>query len=192
MLFNTLIKGPRKLTVLHLSECSLTGRYVPALVKTLQGEHCQLVQLSLGGNEIANEGVRLLVDNVLTKEHCKLTDLDLAYCSLTRQCISTLCKALQDKRCELNVLSLGDNDIGDKGACVLFKDALTKKNCKLTELRLDRCGLTDKCIPTLCKTLQDERCRLKTLRLYGNNEFVVCCYSECISTPVVECISTPG
>ena len=171
VLFESLINGPRNLTALHLSECSLTDRCVPALVKTLQDEHCKLVKLSLGGNEIANEGVRLLVDNVLTKEHCQLTDLDLAYCSLTRQCISTLCKALQDKRCELNVLSLGDNDIGDKGACVLFKDALTKKNCKLTELRLDRCGLTDKCIPTLCKTLQDGRCRLKTLRLYGNNEF---------------------
>ena len=220
VLFNTLIKGPRKLTVLILSECSLTGRCIPALVTTLQDEHCKLVKLSLGNNNIGDEGVRLLVDNVLTKEHCKLTELDLGSCSLTRQCISRLCKtlqdehcklvklslgnnnigdegvrllvdnavtkehckltelhlqtcsltrqcisilskALQDQRCKLNVLGLAGNDIGDEGACVLFEDALTNKNCKLTGLHLGHCGLTDKCIPTLCKTLQDERCGLK-------------------------------
>ena len=168
VLFITLIKGPRKLTVLRLSNCSLTGQCVPTLVTTLQDEHCKLVKLSLGGNKIGNEVVRLLCDNALTKEHCKLTDLDLGYCSLTRQCISRLSKALQDERCKLNVLSLMDNDIGDEGACVLFEDALTNENCKLTELALTKCSLTDNCIPILCKTLQDERCGLKTLNLSIN------------------------
>ncbi len=168
VLFNTLIKGPHKLTVLRLTECSLTGQCVPALVKTLQDEHCKLVELSLGGNKIGDDGVRLLCDDALTKENCRLTDLYLGNCSLTRQCISILSKALQDERCKLNVVSLWHNDIGDKGACVLFEDALTKENCKLTELYLDRCGLTGECIPTLCKTLQNERCGLKTLSLYDN------------------------
>ncbi len=168
VLFNTLIKGPRKLTVLHLSDCSLTGRCVPTLVTTLQDQHCKLVELSLEGNKIGDEGVRLLCDNALTKEHCKLTVLDLGNCSLTRQCISRLSKALQDQRCKLNVLSLAGSDIGDEGACVLFENALTNENCKLTELCLRFCVLTDKCIPTLCKTLEDERCGLKTLSLLPN------------------------
>ena len=168
VLFNTLIKGPRKLTVLRLSECSLTGQCVPALVKTLQDEHCKLVKLSLGFNNIGDEGVRLLLDEALAKEHCKLTVLNLDNCSLTIQCISRLYQALQDERCKLNVLSLDNSDIGDEGACVLFEDALTNENCKLTELYLFGCSLTDKCIPTLCKTLQDVRCRLKTLRLVAN------------------------
>jgi Ran GTPase-activating protein (RanGAP) involved in mRNA processing and transport len=77
VLFNTLIKGPRKLTALHLEICSLTGGCVPTLVTTLQDEHCKLVELSLGGNDIGDEGVRLLCDNALTKEHCKLTVLNL-------------------------------------------------------------------------------------------------------------------
>ncbi len=171
VLFNTLIKGTRKLTALRLSTCSLTGRCVPTLVTTLQDEHCKLVQLSLGNNNIGDEGVRLLVDNVLTKEHCKLTELDLRYCSLTRQCISRLSNALQDERCKLNVLKLAGDGIGDEGACVLFEDALTDENCKLSELDLFQCSLTDKCITTLCKTLQDERCGLKTLNLLGNHEF---------------------
>ena len=168
VLFNTLIKRPRKLTALRLEVCSLTGRCVPALVETLQDEHCKLVELSLEGNNIGDEGVRLLCDNALAKEHCKLTNLNLCSCSLTRQCISRLCKALQDEHCKLNVLSLRSNDIGDEGACVLFEDALTNENCKLTELNLNWCSLTDKCIPTLCKTLQDERCGLKTVWLLMN------------------------
>ena len=171
VLFNTLIKGHRKLTVLHLAACSLTGQCVPALVRTLQDEHCKLVQLALEDNKIGDGGVRLLCDNALTKEHCKLTFLRIVGCSLTRQCISRLSKALQDERCKLNVLNMGDNGIGDKGACVLFEDALTNENCKLTELHLVRCSLTDKCIPTLCKTLQDEHCGLKLLRLWTNYKF---------------------
>ncbi len=170
VLFNTLIKGPRKLTVLRLEDCLLTGRCVPALVATLQDEHCKLVELSLGYNNIGDEGVHLLVDDALTKELCKLTDLNLGNCSLTIQCISRLYQALQDERCKLNVLSLDNNDIGDEGACVLFEDALTNENCKLTELNLFQCSLTDKCIPTLCKTLQDGRCGLKTLSL-SHDEF---------------------
>ncbi len=166
VLFNTLIKGPRKLTVLSLPACSLTGQCVPALVKTLQDEHCKLVELSLGGNKIGFEGVRLLCDDVLTKKNCRLTDLNLDNCSLTRQCISRLSKALQDEHCKLNVLSLNLNDIGDEGVCVLFEDALTNGNCNLTELDLRDCSLTDKCIPTLCETLQDKRCGLKTLHLF--------------------------
>ncbi len=169
VLFNTLIKGPRKLTVLRLSECSLTGQCVPTLVTTLQDEHCKLVKLSLGYNNIGDEGVRLLVDEALTKKHCKLTDLDLGYCSLTLECIVILSKALQDEHCKLNVLCLWHNDFGDEGVCVLFS-ALTNDNCKLTELNLHDCSLTDKCIPTLCKTLQDGRCGLKTLSL-SHDEF---------------------
>ena len=100
VLFNALIKGPRKLTELSVKHCSLTSQCVPALVKMLQGEHCKILKLSIGLNNIGDEGVRLLCENALTEEHCKLTDLFLEYCSLTEHCISYLCKALQDERCK--------------------------------------------------------------------------------------------
>ena len=61
------------------------------------------------------------------------------------------------------------NKIGDEGACVLFEDGITKEHCKLTELILDNDSLTDKCIPRLCKALQDERCKLTKLSLYSGN-----------------------
>jgi Ran GTPase-activating protein (RanGAP) involved in mRNA processing and transport len=110
----------------------------------------------------------MLFEDALSKEHCKLTKLTLSKCSLTDCCIPSLCKALQDERCQLTDLSLGYNAIGDKGACMLFKDALTKEHCKLTELNLGKCSLTDQCIPSLCKALQDE-CRQLTVLSLGNN-----------------------
>ena len=169
MLFEDgLTKEHCKLTKLDLSYCSLTDQCVPSLCKALQDEVCRLTDLSLRGNDIGNKGASTLFEDALTKEHCKLTKLDLSYCSLTDQCIPSLCKALQDEVCRLTDLSLRGNDLGDKGACTLFEDALTKEHCKLTKLNLGRCSLTDRCIPSLLKALQDEHCGLDELRLGGN------------------------
>jgi hypothetical protein len=110
------------------------------LCKALQDERCQLTLLSLSNNAIGDEGVDMLFEDALMQEHCKLTELNLDECSLTDQCIRTvpsLCKALQDERCQLTNLSLGCNAIGDKGACMLFEDALMQEHCKLTELQLN-------------------------------------------------------
>ena len=168
VLFDTLTKGLRKLTTLDISACELTDRCIPMLVKALQDERCQLTVLLLGFNDIGDEGVGMLFEDALTKEHCKLTKLNLSKCALTDQCIPSLCKALQDERCQLTVLLLGINAIGDEGACMLFEDALTKEHCKLTELDIYKCSLTDRCIPSLCKALQDERCQLTDLILGWN------------------------
>jgi GTPase SAR1 family protein len=169
MLFeDALTKEHCKLTKLDLSKCSLTDRCIPSLCKALQDEHCQLTVLLLRENAIGDKCARMLFEDALTKEHCKLTELNLGMCSLTDRCIPSLCKALQDKHCQLTVLLLWENAIGDKGAGMLFEDALTKEHCKLTELNLARCSLTDRCIPSLCKALQDERCKLTELRLYAN------------------------
>ena len=51
---------------------------------------------------------------------------------------------------------------------MLFEKALTKEHCKLTNLSLHCCSLTDQCIAKLCNALQDERCRLTNLTLENN------------------------
>ena len=79
-----------------------------------------------------------------------------------------MCKALQDERCQLTVLSLNSNNIGDEGACTLFETAYTKENCKLTKLRLCHCSLTDRSVPALHKALKDRR-RSINLDLNGNS-----------------------
>jgi Leucine-rich repeat (LRR) protein len=168
VLCDTLTKGLCKLNRLDVGECKLTDQCIPIFVFALQDERCQLTDLSLGFNAIGDEGACMLFEDALTKEHCKLTVLDLSKCLLTDQCIPSLCKALKDERCQLTVLLLADNAIGDEGACMLFEDALTKEHCKLTVLDLRDCSLTDQCIPSLWKALQDERCQLTDLSLGSN------------------------
>ena len=168
VLCHTLINGLCKLSKLQVARCSLTNRCIPSLCKTLQDERCQLTVLSLECNDVNDGGVDMLFKNALSKEHCKLTELDLSNCSLTDRCIPGLCTTLQDECCKLTDLSLSENVISDAGASMLFKDALSNEHCKLTELDLSHCSLTDRCIPSLCTTLQDEHCKLTDLSLSEN------------------------
>ena len=164
LLFDTLTtKGPRKLTTLNLVDCSLTYKFIPHI-----GDPFNLTYLSLAGNDLRDVGVRLLCDNFLSNEHCKLTHLILYMCSITHRSISKLCETLCGEHSELWTLDLSDNPITDEGACMLFEDALTKEHCKLNELDITRCSLTHRCIPTLCRTLQNEHCKLTNLRLDHN------------------------
>ena len=158
-----------KLTKLDLWWCSLTNECVPALCELLKNECCNLIDLSLKDNSgIKDEGLRILCEDALTNEHCKLERLDLKDCSLTDDCLPELCNALQDERCKLICLSLSQNKIADKGLHMLCELALTKKHCKLLELNLDGCSLTDECIPDLSNALEDEHCKLTCLSLSQN------------------------
>ena len=168
MLSESLTKQHCKLTKLDLSKCGLTHQCIPKLCQALQDERCHLTVLLLAENDIGDEGVGTLFENALTNDHCKLTELDLRECSLTEHCIPRMCEALQNESCKLTVLLLWNNNIGDKGVVMLFQDALTKEQCKLTELNLDGCELTDRCISTVSEALQDERCRLTQLSLTSN------------------------
>ena len=169
VLCHTLINGLCKLSKLQVGRCSLTNHCIPRLSKTLQDERCQLTVLSLRWNDINDDGVAMLFKGALSKEHCKLTELDLTGCPLTDCCIPSLCTALQDELCKLTVLSLGSNHITDRGACMLFEDALSNEHCKLTELDLSNCSLTDRCISILCTSLQDDCCKVTDVSLYGND-----------------------
>ena len=95
---------------------------------------------------------------------------NLKHCMQTHECVPALCGLLTNECCNLIDLSLhGNPGIKDEGLHILCKDALTKEHCKLVELNLMYCSLTDECIPDLGKTLQDEHCSLRKLNLYGNN-----------------------
>ncbi len=169
VLCNTLINGLCKLSKLNVNYCSLTNCCIPSLCKTLQDERCQLTVLSLNSNSLNDDGVDMLFKDVLSKEHCKLTKLNLLKSSLTYGCIPSLCTALQNECCKLTVLSLGFNHITDRGACMLFEDALSNEHCKLTKLDLTYCWLTDCCMPSLSKALKDECCKLTVLSLALNH-----------------------
>ena len=167
VLFDTLIKGPSKLTMLGLFYNNLTDQDIPKIVKFLKDEHCQLTSLSLEGNEIGDEGASMLFKDVLTSEFCKLTQLDLGYCHLTDQCMPDLFKALKDERCRLTSLTLDGCKMSEKDVVKLFEDVLTSEHCKLDALGLTLISFPTQCMSSLCKALQDERCQLTELSLGG-------------------------
>ena len=156
-----------KLTHLNLGFCCLTDQCMPDLFKALKDERCRLTSLTLDGCKMSEKDVVTLFEDVLITDRCKLDALGLAGIPFTTQSMSSLCKALQDERCQLTKLSLGTFAIAEEVACMLFTDAITKEHCKLTQLDFYECKMTDKCIPILRTALQDERCRLTRLRLLG-------------------------
>ena len=164
----TLTSEHCKLTNLDLGECFLTAQCMPGLCRLLQNERCQLTSLSLPGNKIGDEGAGMLVKDALMSDHCKLTELNLSSCSLTAQCMSDLYKALKDKRCRLSFLSLAGCRMGETDVITLFEEVLTSEYCKLTKLDLTFIRFTPRCMSSLCKALQDERCQLTLLHLGGN------------------------
>ncbi len=153
------------LTSLNLCWCSLTANCIPALCEVLQDEHCKLSELSLEGNSIGDEGVRMLGTDALGREQCTLTSLNLFCSLLTANCIPALCEVLQDEHCKLSELSLEGNDIGDEGVRMLCTDALRREQCTLISLNLGSCSLTAKCLPPLCEVLQSEHSKLSELSL---------------------------
>ena len=105
-----------KLTKLHLGNCSLTNKCVPALCELLRNECCNMIELRLEDNRgINDEGLRILCEDALTNEHCKLEKLNLWFCSLTDDCLPELCNALQHEHCRLNKLDLLGNNFTEKG-----------------------------------------------------------------------------
>ena len=153
---------------LTLSGCDISLHQIKILCDVFNNGHCkELRELTLSSSPIADEGASVLSETLIDGFR-GLTSLFMSNCHFAHQCTPCLCKALQGKRCQLTDLNLSFNAIGDKGARELFENGLTNKHCKLTKLNLQKCSLTHECIHSLCKALQDERCRLTDLNLGFN------------------------
>ena len=154
---------------LSLCDCKMMSPGVSILCEVLNNTLCpELTYLKLSTNTILDEGVTVLC-NGLKQNLSNLTQLFLNGCKLTKECIPSLCELLKDERCNLTVLSLQRNQgITDDSLRTLCESGLTSEHCKLAELYLDGCLLTDECIPYLCVALEDERCKLTVLTLAAN------------------------
>ena len=141
----------------------------------------KLTKLELVEVKISGESV---LWDTLCEGLCNLAELKIQNCCLTHLGISNLCKALQDERCHLTILSLEENKIKDEGLRILCEEALTKKHCKLTSLDLRDCLLSNDCIPSLINALLNKDSKLMSLILDDNpirNEGVAMLFKDALS-----------
>ena len=125
-----------QLECLSLSYCGTSSRQMKILCDIFNNDHhTKLRKLELNFSAIGDEAARVL-SGTLVNGLGRLTSLRIFGCSLTRECMHSLCKALQDGRCQLSDLDLGVNEIGDEGARELFENCLENELCKLTKLKL--------------------------------------------------------
>ncbi|KAI3361168.1 hypothetical protein L3Q82_012912 [Scortum barcoo] len=91
-------------------------------------------------------------------------------CNLTANCCEKLASALSSSSNELNHLNLSDNNLQDSGIDLLCSvSGLQSPHCRLKTLRLNRCGLTQKCCVNLASVLSCPSSHLRELDLSDND-----------------------
>ncbi|XP_024148725.1 NACHT, LRR and PYD domains-containing protein 3 [Oryzias melastigma] len=153
-----------KLHSLELYDTELTGACCSHLKEALESEHFSLLELDLSVNELGQEGALLLCQG-LNRPGCPIEKLYLNRCELTPPVFKELASLL--KVGTLKSLSVGVNDVGDKGAKYLW-EAVAHPNCLLEELDVEMTGLTDACVEDLCAALRASK-TLKRLEMKNNS-----------------------
>ncbi|KAF4097018.1 hypothetical protein G5714_022987 [Onychostoma macrolepis] len=156
-LASVLESNPNVLRELDLSFNELGDSGVKSLCSGLRSPHCKLQSLklefcglrrdscsalvaALNYNNIGNDVATWLLGLV---PDCGLEALRLSSCGITKEACAFLTSALSSKPCQLKKLDLSDNRLWDLGVG-MFSDLLANPNCKLEELRLERCNFTSK------------------------------------------------
>ncbi|KAK1335381.1 hypothetical protein QTO34_003167 [Cnephaeus nilssonii] len=179
--------GSRLKTLLW--ECDITASGCKDLCRVLRAKE-SLKELSVAGNEVGDEGVRLLCES-LQEPSCQLESL-MKSCSLTAACcphvsamlarnrslqelqlsnnklgdagMEVLCQGLDQPGATLRMLSLGDCEVTDQG-CVSLA-ALLLANHSLLELDLSNNCMSEVGILKLVESAQQPSCPLEKLVLY--------------------------
>uniref|UniRef100_A0AAY4BN02 FISNA domain-containing protein n=1 Tax=Denticeps clupeoides TaxID=299321 RepID=A0AAY4BN02_9TELE len=89
-------------------------------------------------------------------------------CGLTEKSCEALASVFESANTQLKKLDLSDNSIQDSGVNRLFS-GMTSPHCNLEDLRLARCGLTEKSCLGVTSVLQHENSCLKKLDLSDND-----------------------
>ncbi|XP_072356733.1 NACHT, LRR and PYD domains-containing protein 3-like isoform X1 [Scyliorhinus torazame] len=120
-------------------------------IKHLLAAFLNCKRLSLVGNNLCDEGVRILCV-VLRDSDCKVTEIELAKNNLTRACIADLLSAI-GQNVSIVGLSLNRNNLGDIGVQQLA-EGLQFPGCNIEVLQLDGNRLTEACAQGLSNLLE--------------------------------------
>ncbi|XP_019487772.1 PREDICTED: NACHT, LRR and PYD domains-containing protein 14 [Hipposideros armiger] len=163
-LMSDALKHPQcTLQSLVLRRCHFTSLSSEHLSSSLL-HNKSLTHLDLGSNWLQDDGVKLLCD-VFQHPSCSLQDLELMGCVLTGACCLDLASAILNNP-NLRSLDLGNNDLKDDGAKILF-EALRHPNCNIQRLGLEYCDLTSLCCQDLSSALSSNQ-RLIKINLTQN------------------------
>ncbi|KAK7136303.1 hypothetical protein R3I94_014825 [Phoxinus phoxinus] len=155
----------RRLNILKVFGCELTGSCCPSLAAVLQSENCCLTELNVSVNDLGQSGGMQICEALMAPK-CTLEILELSRCELTEEVLRALGSVLTSGVSRLISLSVGLNNVGDTAAKHMW-EALRHKNCKLQHLDLEIFTLTDACVEELCESVAASS-TLSTLILKNN------------------------
>ncbi|XP_058243403.1 uncharacterized protein LOC131351815 [Hemibagrus wyckioides] len=149
------------LKILRLSDCSITEEGYTALADALKSSH--LIELDLRGNDPGASGVKKLDDT----QHYKLTTLRLLKSSAAQEACTWLNSAVGKNPLLLKELDLSRKKTGDSEVeklSALMKDS----HCKLQNINLSECNLTERSCWALHTVLSSESSKLTEVDLSSN------------------------
>ncbi|XP_050958547.1 NACHT, LRR and PYD domains-containing protein 3, partial [Labeo rohita] len=155
-------KNPLLLKELNLSGRELGDTQVNQIAALLQDKHCKLNTLMLNSNNITAE-VCTALSLAFNVNPSNLIELDLSGNKLGNLGIEKICPLLKNAQCRLKKLKLSDCSITEEG-CKALASALRSNPSHLIELDLTGNDPGQSGVKELDDLLQDECCKLKTIR----------------------------
>ncbi|XP_065138213.1 uncharacterized protein [Paramisgurnus dabryanus] len=160
-LISDVLKNPDcKLEILWLYDCDITDEGCVALSSALRSNPSHLRELNLSGNKLTDSGVKQISD-VIKDSHCTLQKLGLWSYNITKE--GRFFRTLEPFKAKL---ILSNNNLGDSEV-KLISDGLKNPDCKVEELELRKCNITD-CV-ALTSALTSNPSHLTLLDLCENN-----------------------
>ncbi|XP_059924934.1 NLR family CARD domain-containing protein 3-like isoform X4 [Gadus macrocephalus] len=149
-----------------LNGCGLSEECCEALASVLSSDTSSLRELDLSTNDLKDSGVKLL--SAVLGSHCTLETLRLTGCHLSEECCEALASVLSSNTSSLRELDLSINDLLDSGV-KLLSVGLGDPRCTLKSLRLNGCGLSERCCEALASVLSSNSSSLRELDLSTND-----------------------